>query len=113
MPRREHPNKDVERALKHAEDEGFTVDDGLGHWGVLKCPYYGDQHRCGAPCQTGIWGTPKNPGNHAKQLRRAVDNCKVHKGVKTQHEQHRANEKGGTSAANDEPANVESRKGEQ
>jgi hypothetical protein len=26
-----------------------------------------------------VWSTPKNPGNHARALRRAVDNCKNRK----------------------------------
>jgi hypothetical protein len=31
--------------------------------------------RCGEFCISGISSTPKSTGNHAKQLRRVVDNC--------------------------------------
>ena len=30
-------------------------------------------------CVTSIWSTPKSAGNHAKQIRRIVDNCTTHK----------------------------------
>ena len=42
-----------------------------GHrWGVMRCP---EESRDG--CQVSIWSTPRNPENHAKQLRRAVERC--------------------------------------
>ena len=34
---------------------------------------------CGEFCRASIWSTPKNPGNHAKQIRRIVDNCIMQK----------------------------------
>lgn len=34
--------------------------------------------RCAELCITSIWSTPKNPGNHARALRRVVDNCTTH-----------------------------------
>ncbi len=39
------------------------------------CPYNDEECRCGEFCITSIWSTPKNPGNHARALRRVVDNC--------------------------------------
>lgn len=74
MSRAKHPNKDVEAAIQHAEDHKWTVKKG-GHWGFLYCPFNDAECRCGTRCKAGIWSTPKNPGNHAKQLREVVDGC--------------------------------------
>ncbi len=78
MARKSHPNKDVEAAIQYAEANGWKVKDG-GHWGFLYCPYNDDECRCGTRCKAGIWGTPKNPGNHARQLRQVVDGCTARK----------------------------------
>jgi hypothetical protein len=66
--RRRHPKKDVEAALRHAELLGWRVAATTsGHrWGIA---------RCGLGCSVSIWSTPKNPGNHAKGIRRAVERC--------------------------------------
>jgi hypothetical protein len=46
--RNKHPKTDVEAALQEAEAEGFRVETGRGHWGVMYCPgSEGDQ--CPAP----------------------------------------------------------------
>jgi hypothetical protein len=75
VSRRSHPHKDVEDALRYAESHGWTVDVGGGHcWGGMKCPENAGC-RGGHFCLSSIWSTPKNPGNFAKQVRRAVDNC--------------------------------------
>lgn len=78
MTRSKHPNKDVERAIQYAEANEWKVKEG-GHWGFLYCPYNDDECRCGTRCKAGIWGSPKNPGNHAKQLRDVVDGCTARK----------------------------------
>jgi hypothetical protein len=72
MPRRRHPKKDVEEALAEAENSGWRVESASsGHrWGVMRCSELSSEG-----CQVSIWSTPRNPGNHAKQLRRAVDRC--------------------------------------
>lgn len=66
--RSRHTKKEVEQALRHAEELGWDVEPSeRGHrWGVMTC---------GQGCTIGIWSTPKNPGNFAKQLRRAVARC--------------------------------------
>jgi hypothetical protein len=68
MTRARHPKKEVEGALKAAEEEGWTVSPtSSGHrWGVAEC---------GSGCRVSVWSTPKNPGNHAKDIRRGVDRC--------------------------------------
>jgi len=63
-------------ALEYAEAQGWTVEKARGHaWGRLYCPYNDAECRCGEFCITSVWSTPRNPGNHARQLTRVVDNC--------------------------------------
>lgn len=69
MARPRHPQKEVEEAVAYAEARGWTWRP-MGHWGRLFCPY---ADRGG--CQTGVNSTPRNPGHHARQIRRAVDRC--------------------------------------
>ncbi len=76
MARAAHAKKEVEDALKHAEANQWRVVVGGSHaWGRIYCPYNDDECRCGEFCITSVWSTPKNPGNHARALRRVVDNC--------------------------------------
>lgn len=80
MTRPVHPKKEIEAALKHAEQHGWRVVVGGSHaWGKIYCPYNDDRCRCGEFCITSVWSTPKNADNHAKALRRVVDNCTAHK----------------------------------
>ena len=70
MPARSrHQKKEVEEALQHAEAHGWTVEDrpGRGHASHVA--------RCHVACTVWVWHTPANPANHARQIRRAVDNC--------------------------------------
>lgn len=68
MARGTHSRKEVEKALKAPEAAGWSViATAAGHrWGKAQC---------GHGCVISIWSTPKNPGNHAKQITRAVRNC--------------------------------------
>jgi hypothetical protein len=80
MARATHPKKEVEEALKHAQANGWRVETGGAHaWGKIYCPYNDDECRCGEFCITSVWSTPKNPGNHARALKRVVDNCTTRK----------------------------------
>jgi hypothetical protein len=80
LARPKHPKKEVEEALRHAEDQGWRVEAGGSHaWGRMYCPYNDPECRCGEFCITSIWSTPKNAGNHARQLQRVVDNCAIRK----------------------------------
>ncbi len=55
---------------------GWRVEVGGSHaWGRIYCPYNDVVCRCGQFCITSIWSTPKNADNHARQLKRVVDNC--------------------------------------
>jgi hypothetical protein len=72
MPNRNrHSKPEVEAAVRYAEQLGWRVVAGSGHnWCRLYCPL---ESREG--CQVGVYSTPKNPGNHARQIRNAVDRC--------------------------------------
>jgi hypothetical protein len=69
MTRSRHPNKEIEEAILYAETQGWNVRK-MGHWGRMFCA-----HADRDGCQFGVNGTPRNAGNHAKQIRRAVDRC--------------------------------------
>jgi hypothetical protein len=76
MVRATHPKKEVESALRYAEANGWRVEvDGSHAWGRIYCPYNSSDCRCGQFCVTSVWSTPSNAGNHAKAIRRVVDNC--------------------------------------
>ncbi len=78
--RTKHPKKEVEDALQYAEDAGWRVSVGGSHaWGRIYCPFNDSECRCGEFCIASIWSTPRNPGNHARQIRRVVDNCAARK----------------------------------
>lgn len=75
MARTRHPNQEIETALQHAENNGWRVETGSGHcWGRICCPENNKSCRNGMHCITSIWSTPRNASNHARQLRRIVDN---------------------------------------
>lgn len=70
MKRRVHSKQEVEEALKYAEKNGWRVDAGGSHaWGKIYCPYNDQECRCGEFCIASIWSTPRNAGNHARQIR--------------------------------------------
>lgn len=76
MTRPKHPKKEVEIALAHAEMHGWRVEIGGSHaWGKIYCPNKSSECRCGEFCISSIWSTPKNAGNHARQIKRIVNNC--------------------------------------
>ncbi|ELR97524.1 hypothetical protein [Gloeocapsa sp. PCC 73106] len=71
-----HPNKDIRAALEYAVRRGWRLEKAGSHaWGKMYCPYNDSECRCGEFCIVSIWSTPKNPTNHAKQIRRVVDKC--------------------------------------
>ena len=73
--RTRHPKKDVERALRFAEDQGWSVvpTPGGHRWGEVICTHQGPD-----ACRYSVWSTPKNAGNHANRLRQHVRNCPHH-----------------------------------
>jgi hypothetical protein len=83
MARTPHPKKEVEEALRHAEGHGWRVEVGGSHaWGQIYCPM--TRNAAAASSASPACGsTPKNPGNHARALRRVVDNCTAHRKLPT------------------------------
>jgi len=76
MTRKRHTDKEIEAAITHAEAQGWRIEMRSGHaWGRMYCPFNNSECRCGEFCVASIWSTPKNAGNHARQIRRIVDNC--------------------------------------
>lgn len=68
-----HPHKDVEKALREAEEAGWGVEarGKRGHaWGRLNCPHTGAD--C---CQLLIYSTPRNPYALVRIIRTHVTNC--------------------------------------
>ena len=81
---KKHPNKEIQAALKYAESKGWLIQVGGSHaWGKILCPYNDKVCRCGEFCMVSVWSTPKNPTNHAKQIRRVIDNC-IHQSTEEQ-----------------------------
>ena len=88
MARSKHPKPEIEAAIQHAEEHGWSVEEGGAHaWGKMYCPYNDKNCRCGIHCITSIWSTPQNAGNHGKQLKRAVYNCTIEKARREQEQQ--------------------------
>jgi hypothetical protein len=76
MSRRSHSSPEIEEAVRYAEENGWRVDVGGGHcWGKLYCPYNDERCRGGVFCISSVWSTPRSSGNHARQIKRVVDNC--------------------------------------
>ncbi|WP_261093290.1 hypothetical protein [Serratia quinivorans] len=65
------PNKHIQAALAYAISRGWLFHASNGHaFGRLHCAL--PNHR---EHMMSIWSTPKNPEQHAKQIRRKVDQC--------------------------------------
>jgi len=80
MKRSRHPKKEIEEAIRYAEDHGWRIEVGGSHaWGRMYCPYNDQECRCGEFCMTSIWSTPRNVWSHARMLKRVVDNCTTRK----------------------------------
>ena len=88
-----HPKKEVEDALRYAESAGWRISVGGSHaWGKIYCPYNDSDCRCGEFCIASVWSTPKSPGNHARQIKRVVDNCTARRQQQWTHEKKAASE---------------------
>lgn len=71
MARKPHPDKEIEAAVAHAEQLGWTVRKIKGHaWGQLYCA-----HADRSGCRISVWSTPRSAGNHARQVLRLIGNC--------------------------------------
>lgn len=70
-----HPNKDVDAAIDYAVSQGWRfVEKGNSHTvAYLYCTHESSGQHDSMKCHISIYGSPKNPGNHAKKIRKAVD----------------------------------------
>lgn len=71
--RQKHPNKEIEAAIVYAEGKNWIYKDSgkSAHaWGRLLCPLHTREGH-----QMSIWSTPRNPYNHARQIKTLVDKC--------------------------------------
>ena len=61
----------------YAESHGWTVEHAVkGHsWGAMLCAKNDSDCRCGTYCRSSVSSTPRSEGNHARAVRRVVDNC--------------------------------------
>jgi len=66
-----HPNKHIRKAIRHAEDNGWSFEMSNGHaYGIIYCPRNArDGHR------KTVYSTPRNPEDHARRLVAAVNAC--------------------------------------
>ena len=87
MKRKKHPKPAIEHALQYAESQNWRIEESNSHahgWGKMYCSQDDKDCRCGEFCKNSIWSTPKNVDNHAKQIKRYVDNCKYSKADKNE-----------------------------
>lgn len=68
-----HPDKHIREAIAYAEemDWTFTKASARAHiFGTLWCPL---SDRNG--CRFRVYSTPRSPQDHARRIRRAIDDC--------------------------------------
>jgi len=68
-----HPNKHIRAAIRYAQSKGWRVSKAgpRAHiWGIVWCP---ETSREG--CRIRVMSTPRNPEQHARDIRRGVDGC--------------------------------------
>jgi hypothetical protein len=69
----DHPNKHIRAAVEYAISKGWRlVKSGpRAHaWGRLLCP-----RKARNGCIISVYGTPRVPENHARYIRRLIDDC--------------------------------------
>lgn len=68
-----HQNRHIEDVLQYAEGLGWIVEksNARAHaWGKLYCP-----HHVQGSCHPTVNGTPRNPEQFARYLRKVIDSC--------------------------------------
>lgn len=80
MARKKHPNKHIEEALQYAESKSWRIEKSAGQahsWGKMYCPENSPICRDNLFCIKSIWSTPKNPQQHARDIKRVIDGCVI------------------------------------
>lgn len=76
MNRPRHPKPAIESAVRYAEQMGWRWEVSHGHaWGRLFCP-----HATREGCIVSVWSTPRSADNHARHIRKVIDQC-PHQGI--------------------------------
>lgn len=78
MPRKRHPDRDIEKALQYAERRGWRIEVSSGHahaWGRMFCPGEGAQCKWRKYRIVSIASTPRSTGDHAAHIRHIVERC--------------------------------------
>ena len=80
MARGVHPKKEVRKALKELRAAGWKIEVAVGgsahRWGTATCPHQHPGDPGGmSSCVHGIRSTPRNEGDHADRLLRALRKC--------------------------------------
>ena len=78
MARKRHPHPEIEKAVRYAEEHHWEVRSpgkSSHAWGRLYCPHHDPDRVCASNCLTSMYGTPSNPENYAKLIRKRVDRC--------------------------------------
>lgn len=73
VARPKHPDKEIEKELKHADQMGWRwkpPGKSAHVWGTLLCP---DGTRDG--CRFWVYSTPSVSEDHARAIRNTVDRC--------------------------------------
>ena len=71
MARDKHSKKELEAVVEYAEQEGWEIRPGKRHAKFkLLC-----KHHDRDGCRVSVWSTPSDVGDHAKDVRRAIDRC--------------------------------------
>ncbi len=68
-----HPNKQIREAINYALDHDMRFEKASPRahiYGTLYCPL-----RTRDGCRFRVYSTPRNPGGHARRIRRWVDDC--------------------------------------
>ena len=76
--RKPHPDKDVEAAIRSAEDAGwkYVAPGKSSHaYGQIRCPHRDRGCRNGQFCSNSIWRTPRNSKALADKIHRWVSKC--------------------------------------
>ena len=68
-----HPSKHIRAAMKFAEEQGWRFEKASARahiYGTMYCPHSGREG-----CLFRVYSTPSNPEEHARKLKREVEQC--------------------------------------
>lgn len=69
----EHPNKHIREAIRFAEQHGWRFEKANARAHISGTVYCAEASRTG--CKFRVYSTPRDPVEHARKLKREVENC--------------------------------------